>query len=109
MLFRSALCDIAGYAHNRAGGWFGVKKLTPKETQTLAYYDVVNFARFIHIPGFYSWGYSDETCPPTSFYSAYNVIEAPKELYLLKETGHWRYPEQNVKVNQWLIDKLTGK
>jgi len=107
--FYPALCDIAGYAHNRAGGWFGVKKLTPKETQTLAYYDVVNFARFIHIPGFYSWGYSDETCPPTSFYSAYNVIEAPKELYLLKETGHWRYPEQNVKVNQWLIDKLTGK
>ena len=107
--FYPALCDIAGYAHNRAGGWFGVEKLTPKETLTLAYYDVVNFARFIHIPGFYSWGYSDETCPPTSFYSAYNVIKAPKELYLLKETGHWRYPEQNVKVNQWLIDKLTGK
>lgn len=107
--FYPALCDIAGYAHNRAGGWFGVEKLTPKETLTLAYYDVVNFARFIYIPGFYSWGYSDETCPPTSFYSAYNVIKAPKELYLLKETGHWRYPEQNVKVNQWLIDKLTGK
>lgn len=107
--FYPALCDIAGYAHNRAGGWFGAKELTSKETQTLAYYDVVNFARFIHIPGFYSWGYSDETCPPTSFYSAYNVIEAPKDLYLLKETGHWRYPEQNVKVNQWLIDKLTGK
>lgn len=70
---------------------------------------LVNFARYIRIPGFYSWGYSDETCPPTSFYSAYNIIKAPKELYLLKETGHWRYPEQNIKVNQWLIDKLTGK
>ena len=107
--FYPALCDIGGYAHNRAGGWFGVKELTPEETKVLAYYDVVNFARYIRIPGFYSWGYSDETCPPTSFYSAYNIIKAPKELYLLKETGHWRYPEQNIKVNQWLIDKLTGK
>ena len=107
--FYPALCDIGGYAPNRAGGWFGVKELTPEETKVLAYYDVVNFARYIRIPGFYSWGYSDETCPPTSFYSAYNIIKAPKELYLLKETGHWRYPEQNIKVNQWLIDKLTGK
>lgn len=107
--FYPALCDIGGYTHNRAGGWFGAKELTPEEIQALAYYDVVNFARYIHIPGFYSWGYSDETCPPTSFYSAYNTIKAPKELYLLKETGHWRYPEQNAKVNQWLINELIGK
>ena len=55
---------------------------------------MVNFARFIKVPGFYSWGYNDLTCPPTSLYSVYNVITAPKELSLFQETGHWTYPEQ---------------
>jgi cephalosporin-C deacetylase-like acetyl esterase len=107
--FYPALCDLGGYAHLRAGGWFGLKELTQQEKYVLRYYDVTNFARYIHIPGFYSWGYSDETCPPTSFYSAYNLIKAPKDLYLLKETGHWRYPEQNIKVNQWLKQKLYAE
>lgn len=42
--------------------------------ETSKYYDVVNFARLIKVPGLYSWGYNDATCPPTSTYSAYNVI-----------------------------------
>ncbi|WP_336537127.1 hypothetical protein, partial [Bacteroides acidifaciens] len=29
------------------------------------------------VPGFYSFGYDDMTCPPTTIYSAYNVINAP--------------------------------
>jgi len=85
---------------------FNTKK---DKIETSKYYDVVNFARLVKVPGFYSWGYNDQTCPPTSMYSAYNVISAPRELYLVQETGHWTYPEQQEKSRQWLIEKLKGK
>jgi cephalosporin-C deacetylase-like acetyl esterase len=80
----------------------------PGEIETLAYYDVVNFAKRITIPGFYSWGYNDVVCTPTSMYAAYNVISAPKELHLYLETGHWTYPEETEAINNWLIKKLIN-
>jgi cephalosporin-C deacetylase len=107
-----ALCDHTGYLNKRAGGWphyFRNAEPKPGEVETLGYYDVVNFARRITVPGFYTWGYNDLTCPPTSMYSAYNVITAPKELQVFQETGHWTFPEQNEAVNNWLVKQLTGQ
>ena len=111
--FYPALSDLTGYLKGRAGGWphlFDKNNLafnnTKEKINTAAYYDVVNFARLIKVPGMYSMGYNDETCPPTSMYSAYNVITAPKELFLVQETGHWTYPEQNEKLTNWLLGKL---
>ena len=66
------------------------------------YYDVVNFARRLTVPGLYSWGFNDETCPPTSMYSAYNVIPGQKKLLLAIETGHNNVPEQVAEVDAWL-------
>ena len=77
-----------------------------KKVQTSKYYDVVNFARHIQAEGFYSWGFNDNVCPPTSMYSAYNVIETEKQLFLAPETGHWTYPEQHEKSDAWLFEKL---
>ncbi len=112
--FYPALSDVTGYLHGRAGGWphlFDKNNLafnnTEKKIETSKYYDVVNFARQVKVPGFYSWGFNDETCPPTSMYAAYNVIKAPKELFLALETGHWTYPEQQEKSGKWLLDQLT--
>jgi cephalosporin-C deacetylase-like acetyl esterase len=111
-----ALCDHTGYLHNRAGGWphmFNEANksfnLTKEKIEVSKYYDAVNFARMIKVPGFYTWGFNDLTCPPTSMYSAYNVINAPKELYIVQETGHWVYPEQTDRINKWLIEKLLKK
>jgi cephalosporin-C deacetylase len=107
-----ALCDHTGYLNKRAGGWphyFRNTEPKPGEVETLGYYDVVNFARRVTIPGFYTWGYNDLTCPPTSMYSAFNVITAPKELQLFLETGHWTFPEENDAVNSWLIKHLKGQ
>ncbi|MCE5344676.1 MAG: acetylxylan esterase [Bacteroidales bacterium] len=107
-----ALCDYAGYLNKRAGGWphyFRNAQPKPGEVETLDYYDVVNFARRITIPGFYSWGYNDLTCPPTSMFSAYNVINAPKELHIFQETGHWTFPEETEAVNDWLLKQIKVK
>jgi cephalosporin-C deacetylase-like acetyl esterase len=104
-----ALCDHTGYLNKRAGGWpHYFKNAAPKpgEVETLQYYDVVNFARRVTVPGFYTWGFNDLTCPPTSMYSAYNVITAPKQLEIFQETGHWTFPEENEMVNNWLLNKL---
>jgi cephalosporin-C deacetylase-like acetyl esterase len=107
-----ALCDHTGYLNNRAGGWphyFKNAQPKPGELETLQYYDVVNFARRVKVPGFYTWGYNDLTCPPTSMFSAYNVISAPKQLEIFQETGHWTFPEENEMVNNWLVKQLQGK
>lgn len=108
--FYPALCDLTGYLNGRAGGWPHMfndpTQSTPAKVETSKYYDVVNFARQVKVPGFYSWGYNDTTCPPTSMYSAYNVIQAPRTLYLVEETGHWTYPEQWEKSTQWIFDLL---
>jgi cephalosporin-C deacetylase len=112
-----ALCDLTGYLHGRAGGWphmFRAKDTgsnrTKEKIETSKYYDVVNFARRLKVPGIYSWGYNDETCPPTSMYSAYNVISAPKKLVLALETGHGQVKEQVDILNTWMEQFLkTGR
>jgi cephalosporin-C deacetylase len=104
-----ALSDVTGYLENRAGGWPHMFRAdgpqshrSPEKIETSRYYDVVNFARRVKVPGLYSWGWNDETCPPTSMYSAYNVIPGQKKLLLALETGHNTVPEQVAEVDAWL-------
>ncbi|NLC50205.1 MAG: acetylxylan esterase [Bacteroidales bacterium] len=108
--FYPALSDLTGYLHNRAGGWPHLFRDTftnkPEKVETSKYYDVVNFARFVKIPGWYSWGYNDNVCPPTSMYAAYNVINAKKELHIFQETQHWTFPEQRGQRDNWLFEML---
>ncbi len=111
-----ALSDLAGYLEGRAGGWPHMFRkadpqdpVTKAEIETSKYYDVVNFARHVQAEGYYSWGFNDNVCPPTSMYSAYNVISAPKQVFVVPETGHWTYPEQHEKTNAWLYEKMGLK
>lgn len=108
-----ALSDLTGYMLGRAGGWphlFSKENINAASAKdkirTTGYYDVVNFARFVKIPGMYSWGFNDETCPPTSMYASYNLITAPKSLFLSLDTGHWTYPEQRDMMENWLQKQL---
>jgi len=104
------MCDITGYISGRAGGSPGLKD--PKELnireklETSRYYDVVNFCRFIQVPGCLTWGYNDTACPPTTMYSAYNTIPARKELKLYRETAHWHFQEQMESVEEWVLQQL---
>jgi cephalosporin-C deacetylase-like acetyl esterase len=108
-----ALSDVTGYLHGRAGGWPHMfrdeKRRLAARVANVTYYDVVNFARRVKVPGLYSWGYNDETCPPTSMYAAYGVIPGEKSLLLALETGHFTTPEQVRRVNAWLEQRLTGR
>ncbi len=104
-----ALADLTGYVNGRAGGWphfFHPTRPGPKPTpdalRTLPYYDVVNFARRLRVPGIFTWGYNDETVPPTSIFAAYNVITAPKSWMLALTTGHNTTPEQSLRMEAWM-------
>ncbi|WP_404421933.1 acetylxylan esterase [Nibricoccus sp. IMCC34717] len=105
-----AFCDVTGYVHGRAGGWphmfKDVANATPEKLRTSSYYDVVNFARRLKVPGHYMWGYNDDVCPPTTCYAAFNVITAPKELSLTLEMAHTYSEEQWNAAQKWLLAHL---
>lgn len=114
-----AYCDVTGYLHGRAGGWPGFFKpingvvqtipATDPRLVTTTYYDALNFAKRLKVPGFYSWGYNDETCPPTSIFAAYNIITAPKQLLIAPQQGHKTVPAQNNPINAWVAERLGVK
>lgn len=112
--FYPALSDLSAYNYGRAGGWPHMfkhynKVENPNWETTTSYYDVVNFSKNLKIPGWYSWGYNDHVCPPSTLYAAYNSIKSSKELHVFKETQHWAYPEQWDLAIAWLHKNLNAK
>lgn len=107
-----ALCDHEAALKKRACGWphyfYCNGAPDEKELETVRYYDTANFARLLNVPGWFSWGYNDEVCPPTSMYAAYNVITSPKELHPYLETGHYWYQEQWDEWLEWLRKQLQN-
>ena len=105
-----AMCDHQAHLKKTAGGcphyFYYFPQPSKERITTAAYYDVANFARLITAPGWFSWGYNDEVCPPTSMYAAYNIITAKKELHPYLETGHSLYQEQSDEWNKWLCRQL---
>ncbi|MCH5309591.1 MAG: acetylxylan esterase [Prevotella sp.] len=106
-----ALSDMAGYLDNRAGGYPHLNRLhnmfTPEKVRTMAYYDVVNFARRITCPVYLTWGYNDNTCPPTTSYIVYNLITAPKEALITPINEHWTTDETAERQMQWIQQRLV--
>ena len=107
-----AYCDVSGYLHDRAGGWPHMMRgadsrhRTPAKIATTRYYDTVNFAKRLRAPIFYALGYNDETCPPTTIFSAYNSLTAPKRLLVAPEMGHAVFPEVDERVKAWLFEQI---
>ncbi len=101
-----AMCDHQAHVKKMAGGWphyfYYTSQPSKEQIATAEYYDVANFARLIEVPAWFSWGYNDEVCPPTSMYAAYNVIQSTKELHPYIETGHYLYQEQAEEWNKWI-------
>ena len=110
--FYPALCDLFGFKNGRAGGWpkyFQTGDEQEGAAETLPYYDVVNFARLLKCPVFYSFGYNDDTCSPSSTFAAYNAITAPKTLSITPSSGHWRFPETNDESVEWMKKQCSEK
>ena len=105
-----ALADMAGYLDNRAGGYPHFNRLsymfTADKVKTMAYFDVVNFARRITCPVYLTWGYNDNVCPPTTSYIVWNLISTPKDALITPINEHWTSKETSINQMQWLKDHI---
>lgn len=112
----AALCDHEASRHGRACGWphyfydearrKPLAAVSPALIEAARYYDGVNFARRIHVPGFFSFGYNDNVVPPTTAWATYNSVTAPKTLSPYRQTAHFWYQEQWDEWQQWLLTHL---
>ena len=89
-----ALSDMAGYTEKgRTGGYPHFNSMTglytPSNISTMAYYDVVNFARKVKATTYMTWGYNDNTCPPTTSYAVWNTLNCEKESLITPINEHW--------------------
>lgn len=103
-----ALSDMAGYQAGRAGGYphfFRTPGMdTPEKLETMAYYDVVNFARHIQATTYMTWGYNDDVCPPTTSYIVYNLLTCPKEALITPINEHWTSEETEQGHLKWILE-----
>jgi len=89
-------CDHTGSVAGRIAGW--PKFIETKErpgadvVAAVRYYDCVNFAARAKAPGFFTVGFIDTTCPPTSVYAAYNALPTKKEIFHDITAGHTNTP-----------------
>lgn len=108
-----AYSDVSGYAMGTTGGWPGLFRPGADGVQgdapvaakllTTRYYDTVNFARRLKVPGFYVMGYNDMVTPPTSVYAAFNAIKAPKQILVAPNQGHTSSAEQLAQQEEWVL------
>lgn len=91
-----AMCDHTGALAGRIAGWpkFIPTNQTPTDevVNAVRYYDAVNFAARTRAPGFFTVGFIDTTCPPTSVYAAYNALRTPKQIFNDIAAGHTNTP-----------------
>lgn len=93
-------CDHTGAAAGRIAGW---PKMVPngpdgkpdaKIMNEVRYFDAMNFATRAKAAGcFFTVGFIDVTCPPSSVYAAYNNLTIPRQIYNDIPSGHANSPQ----------------
>ena len=105
-----ALSDMAAYSAGRTGGYPHFNKVdgmfTDRNMRTMAYYDVVNFARHVKADVYMTWGYNDNTCPPTTSYAVWNTFTCPKEALITPINEHWTSDDTEYRQMEWVLKKL---
>lgn len=108
-----ALSDMAAYSAGRTGGYPHFNRIngifTPDNIRTMAYYDVVNFARHVKADTYLTWGYNDDTCPPTTSYAVWNTLTCPKEALITPINEHWTSEDTERGLLNHILERLIGK
>ena len=60
----------------------------PLVRETLAYYDILNFASEIQAPMLVYLGLEDDVCPPETGFALFETLRCPKELYAYEHCAH---------------------
>ena len=106
----AAMCDHEASLHKVGCGWphifYNVANPDKAEIECMRYYDGVNFARRITVPGWFSFGYNDDVVAPTSMIATYNVAGGDKMFSPYQQTAHFWYQEQYDEWFDFLLKKL---
>lgn len=96
----TGMADLTGTTIGRPMGWPNMADLgrlpleqTQNILETLRYFDGVNFASRSKADGFFTVGFLDATCRPTTVYAAYNALRGEKEIYNDLFAVHENTPE----------------
>lgn len=106
-----ALSDMCAYMEKgRTGGYPHFNRtaglLTESSAAVLAYYDVVNFARKVTADVYMTWGYNDNTCPPTTSFAVWNTLRCPKESLITPVNEHWTSDDTEFGQMLWIKKRL---
>ena len=105
-----AYSDMSGYLANRAGGFPHFNRVnnmfTKEKVETMAYYDVTNFARRIECIVYMTWGFNDNVCPPTTSYIVWNLITSEKESLITPINEHWTSETTDYDQMLWLKEHI---
>lgn len=106
-----ALSDMAAYSAGVTGGYPHFNRIkgmfTPENIRTMAYYDVVNFARYVKADTYMTWGFNDDTCPPTTSYAVWNILTCPKEALITPINEHWTSDDTEFGQFEWIRAHLV--
>ena len=80
--------------------------LTVDHLKTLAYYDVTCFAPYVKAKTYMTWGYNDNTCPPTTSYAVWNLLGCEKESLITPVNEHWTSEATNRQQLNWILKNL---
>lgn len=100
-----ALSDMAGCGYPHFGNTYKEIEVTPQVLNTLAYYDVTSFAPMVKCPVYMTWGYNDNTCPPTTSWMVWNLLTCEKEQFITPITEHWISTETRWRQLRFLQNK----
>ncbi|EIP99158.1 acetyl esterase (deacetylase) [Opitutaceae bacterium TAV1] len=111
-----ALCDNTGVLVNRQRGWpkflpetkAEAEKL-PEVVEAVRYYDAMNFATRVKAEAYFTTGFIDTTCAPTSVYAAYNNLPGKKAIYNDIASGHRSSPACGKAKNDALMAYLATR
>ena len=108
-----AMCDHTGILFQRPTGWPYILKRNGRGERiirTSRYYDGALAAGLIRVPALFSVSLLDESCPPTTVYSAFNSLKGPKEIFVYPDVDHPGSftAERDRRMIRWLAEKLKG-
>jgi len=100
-----ALSDMAagsagltsGYPHYRQDYY------SKDNINTMSYYDVTCFAPYVKARTYMTWGYNDNTCPPTTSYAVWNLLQCEKESLITPINEHWTSDVTDRQQLTWLL------
>jgi cephalosporin-C deacetylase-like acetyl esterase len=103
-----AMCDHTGVMAGRINGWPKIVPMTDGKPDALAlqasrYFDGVNFAARTKADAFFTVGFIDISCPPSSVYAAYNAIRGKKAIVDNFRSGHIATAEGDEQVRGTIL------